>query len=327
MQRLNWSRRLAIFTGVLALLATAVSRSSAQDFPTRPIHIVVGFPAGIGMELNTRVLAQILSKQLGEPVIVDNRPGAAGMLAAQAVMHAPKDGYTLLMINNQHYNNELMYSSVTYRKDDFIPVAGGGIVSMVMMTSKALPANTVQDFVNLAKASPEGLTYGYWGAGGSPEILAKQLEVSSGIKLLGIGYKEAANAMPDLIAGRIALFFTSVTQGLPLYKSGLANFLAVGTPQRLPNLAEVPTFAEAGLKQMPNPWWGYAVAAGTPPEVVEKLRVAITRAAGDPDYRTKLAETGSVPLATESRAEFDRFVDLEFQHWASVIRPLNLHLN
>ncbi len=249
------------------------------------------------------------------------------MLAAQAVMHSPKDGYTILAINNQHYNNELMYSTVTYKKSDFIPIAGGGIPTIAMMVSKTFPANTVQEFVKVAKTKPGEISYGYWGAGGSPEILAKKLETSNGISLVGIGYKEAANAMPDLIAGRISLFFSSVAQGLPLYKSGLVNFLAVGAPQRLPTLPDVPTFAEAGLTEMPDAWSGYAAPAGTPPEVVEKLWLAITKVTATPEYRSKLAETGTVPLVTESRAAFDAFIDQEYQRWASVIRPMNLHLN
>jgi tripartite-type tricarboxylate transporter receptor subunit TctC len=310
----------------IALCATA-GAARADEFPSRPIHIVIGFPPGIGIDLNARILAQLLSTDLGQSVIVENRPGAAGMIAAQLVLHAPRDGYTLLAINNQHYNNELMYSSVSYKKDDFIPVAGGSIVSMVLMTSKALPAASLSDVIRIAKDKPGEVSYGYWGAGGSPQILAKKLEASSGISLLGIGYKEAANAMPDLIAGRISLFFTSVTQGLPLYKSSVVNFLAVGSPKRLPGLPDVPTFAESGLAEMPDAWSGYAVPAGTPPAVVDKLTAAITNATSTPEYRERLAETGTVPLVMESRAAFSAFVDDEFERWASVIRPLNLHLN
>ena len=313
--------------GVASLLIGMAGHGRADEFPSRPIHIIVGFPPGVGIDLNARILAQMLSKDLGQSVVVDNRPGGAGMLAAQAVMHAPKDGYTLLAINNQHYNNELMYSTVSYKKEDFVPVAGGAIVSMVMMTSKALPIADLPSFIALAKSKPGALSYGYWGAGGSPQILAKKLEDASGISLLGIGYKEAANAMPDLIAGRLSLFFSSVTQGMPLYKSGLVNFVAVGTPQRIPALPEVPTFAEAGLPGMPDAWSGYAVAAGTPPDVVEKLRLAIIKETATDEYRARLAETGTVPLVIPSRAAFETFIDDEFQRWASIIRPLNLHLN
>ncbi len=137
----------------------------------------------------------------------------------------------------------------------------------------------------------------------------------------------ARETIPALLGGQVDLIGSSTTAGAAYIHSGEMRALGISGEQRAPNLPEVPTFAETGLEQMPNPWWGYAVPVGTPPDVIEKLRVAISEAAKDPSYRAKLAETGSVSLTTASRADFEKFVDQEFQRWASVIRPLNLHLN
>ncbi len=319
------ARRLA----GLVLLAGAMlaGTAGALDYPVRPIRIVVGFGQGVGMEVSTRLLADLLSKEIGQPVIVENKPGAATMIAASAVVGAPKDGYTLLMLNNQTVNNVLLYRNVTYKNSDFIPIAGGGIVSMVMAVSKTIPVTTGREFVAFAKANPDKVFFAYWGAGGSPHLLAARLAESNGLKMQGVGYKDPAQATADLVSGRVQLFFTSATHGLSLMNAGQANIVAVGTPRRMPNLPEVPTFVESGIEGMPNPWWGYAVPSGTPFEVVEKLERAIKSAVASPRYQAMLASTGSVPLAVDSPAKFQEFIARDQERWDAAIRPLNLKLD
>lgn len=319
--------RLVASIALLVTAATVPGLGQAQEFPTRPIRIVVGFGPGVGMEVSTRLLADLLAKEIGQPVIVENKPGAATMIAAAAVASAAKDGYTLLMLNNQTVNNSLMYRSVPYKNSDFIPVAAGGLVSMVMAVSKTVPVSTGREFVAYAKANPGKIFYGYWGAGGSPHLLAARMEATSGVKMQGVGYKDPGQATADLVSGRIQLFFTSATHGLGLMQAGQANIVAVGTPARLPNLPDVPTFVESGIEGMPNPWWGYAVPAGTPADVIQKLDRAIKAAVASPRYQAMLANTGGIPLAADSPAKFQEFIERDQERWAAAIRPLKLELN
>ena len=310
-----------------AIMASAASLSFAQEFPSRPIRIIVPFGPGVGMEITTRTLAEVISKEQGIPVIVESKPGAATMLATNYVAQSPKDGYTLMTINNQQYNNPLMYRNVTYKNSDFIPISAGGLVSMVMAVSKAVPAKTANEFIAYAKGNPDNVFYGYWGAGGSPHLMAAMLERAAGIQMRGVPYKDSGVATSDLASGRIQLFFTSVTHALPLHQSGLLKVIAVGTPQRLPALAEVPTFAESGIDGVPNPWWGYAAPAGTPKEVVQSLERILNKGIASPRYQALLAQTGSSPLSMKSPDEFQTFIDRQTDLWASVIRPLKLQLD
>ena len=319
------TRCLAAILACTALCVT--STLYAQEFPHKPLKIVSGFGAGVGIEVSTRILADLVAKEFGQPVLVENRPGAATMIAANQVAQAPKDGYTLLLLNIQQYNNHLMYRTVTYQPNDFIPFAGGGILSMVMATTKSLPARSAREFVEYAKANPGKVNYGYWGAGGSPHLLAARMEGVSGLKMQGVGYKDPGQASADLASGRIHLFFTSMTHGLSLMQAGQANLIAVGTPRRMPKLPEVPTFIESGVEGMPSPWWGYAVPAGTPPEVVTKLERAFRNAMATPRYQQMLVDSGSVPLTADSPAKLSEFIERESERWAAAIRPLNLQLD
>ena len=320
------SRRAAVHL-LAAVMASAATCSLAQDFPNRPIRIVVGFGPGIGMDVTTRMLADVISKDQGIPVLVENKPGAATMLATNYVAQSAKDGYTLLTINNQQYNNPLIYRNVSYKNSDFIPITPGGLVSMVMAVSQSVPAKTAREFIDYAKANPDNVFYGYWGAGGSPHLMAAMLEKSAGIKMRGVPYKDSGQATSDLAAGRIHLFFTSVTHGLPLHQSGNVRIIAVGTPQRLPALADVPTFSESGIEGVPNPWWGYAAPAGTPKEVVQALERILGKGTASPRYQALLAQTGSFPLSMKSPDEFETFIGRQTDLWGSVIRPLKLQLD
>ena len=324
--KMSMSRRLAI--RMLATFAVAApALSPAQEFPSRPIRIVVGFGPGIGLDVTTRMLAEVITKDQGIPVVVENKPGAATMLATNYVAQSPKDGYTLLAINNQQYNNPLMYRNVAYKNSDFIPIAAGGLVSMVMAVSKSIPVKNAREFIDYAKANPNNVFYGYWGAGGSPHLMAAMLEKAAGLKMQGVAYKDSGQATADLAAGRIQLFFTSVTHALPLHQSGHVKIVAVGTPVRLPVLADVPTFSESGIDGVPNPWWGYAAPAGTPKDVVQTLERIFAKGTASPRYQALLAQTGSFPLQTKSAEELQAFIDQQTDLWGSVIRPLKIQLD
>lgn len=300
------------------------TRALAQEFPNRPVKIVVGFGPGVGSEVATRVLADLLVKELGQSVVVENKPGASSMIGVNYVAQAPKDGYTVLMLNIQQYNNHLMYKNVTYKPSDFIPFAGGGILSLVMMTNKNVPSGSVREFVEYAKANPGKLNFGYWGAGGSPHIMGIRMQAVTGIKMEAVGYKDVAQATTDLLSGRIHMFFTSAPHGLSLAQSGQANLVAIGTPRRLPTLPNVPTFEESGVQGLPTVWWGYAVPAGTPADAVAKLERAFKAAMATPRYQQLLVDAASAPLTFESPQKMGEFIERESDRWAAAILPLNL---
>lgn len=320
-------RRKAAIALAAALAAPALVFAQATDYPAKPIKIIVGFGPGIGMEVSTRLLGELLAKEVSQQVLIENRPGASTMIAAQLAAAAPKDGYTLLMLNNQTANNHLLYKKVPYKNSDFIPVAGGGIVMMVMAVSKTLPVKTGAEFITYAKANRGKVFYGYWGAGGSPHLLAARLNSTAGLDLDGVGYKDAGQATADLLAGRIQLFFTSATHGFSLQDAGSASIVAVGAPTRMAKMPDVPTFTESGIEGMPNPWWGYGVPAGTPPDVVAKLERAIKAAVASPRYQAVLASTGSANLTFDNPAQFQEYMDRDQEKWAAAIRPLKLSLD
>lgn len=316
----------AAFIGLTMATTMAVAHSEAAEFPNRPIRIVIGFGAGVGLDVNTRFMAEMLEKDLGQSVTIENKPGASGMIAANTVRSAPKDGYTLLVINNQHYTNKIIYKNISYSDDDFIPISGGGFSTMTLATSKELPVNSVKELIEFGKQKPNNLRYAYWGTGGSPQILAKKMEEISKMQMLGVAYKDSGPANADLVAGRVSLFFTSLAQALPLYDGKQVNLLAISAPQRLPNLPDVPTFTESGLIGMPNPWWGYAAPAGTPRDVVEKLHRAILKVVSSAEFREKLARSGSTPMPTETPEKLVEFVKQDFMRWEPIIRGLDIRI-
>ena len=298
----------------------------AQEFPSRPIKIVVGFGPGAAIEVSTRLIADLASKELGQPVLVENKPGAATMIAAKQVAQAPKDGYTLLLLNIQQYNNPLLFRNVSYKPSDFTPIIAGGLVSLAMATAKSLPVKNVREFIALVKANPGKLNYGYAGAGGSPQLMATRLEQVNGIQMQGVAYKDLSQITTDLVSERIHLLFTSAAHGLSMLQAGHANILAVSSPKRLPMLPDVATFSESGIEGMPAPWWGYAAPAGTPPAVIARLERAFRAAMATPRYQEMLVTTGSSPLDFESPAKFAEFIERETERWAVGIRALNLPL-
>ena len=317
------SRRTALSVLPLVLAPTVLH---AQEFPSRPIRVVVGFGPGSALEVSTRVLADLASKELGQPVVVENRPGAATMIAANQVAQAPKDGYTLLLLNIQQYNNALLFRSVSYKPSDFTPIIAGGLVSLAMATTKSLPVKNAREFIAFAKANPGKLNYGHLGPGGSPQLLATRLERVNGLQFQGVAYKDQSQSTTDLASGLIHFMFTSVNHARAMLQAGHANIIAVSSPKRLSMLPDVATLSESGMEGMPAPWWGYAAPAGTPPAVIARLERAFRAAMAMPRYQEMLATTGSLPLDFESQTKFAEYIERETERWAAAIRPLNLPL-
>ena len=198
---------------------------------------------------------------------------------------------------------------------------------MVIAAAKSFQPNTVQELIAYAKRRPGEVSFGFYGVGGTNYLLPKKFEADNGIKLLEVPYRDASQMQVDLAVGRISLFFPSLTAILPAVNGGKVKMLAVSSKERLPNFADVPTFSEGGIDQMPSPWWGYGVRAGTPPEIIAKLHSIIHSASTAPEYAAMLRSTGSEPVITATPAAFQEFIGRQDERWGAIIKALNLKVD
>lgn len=309
--------------------ALAVSGAAAQDsasgFPNRAIKIIVCVPAGGGVDTVTRVVADAMQKQLGQPVVVENRGGAAGNIGADAVFRSPADGYTLLAAQPAPLTiNPLLYKDTTFDPSKFEPVAIMTSIANVLLVRPDFPAKTAQEFIAYAKANPGKVTYASQGIGTTSHLTAALLESRIGIKLVHVPYKGTAPALNDLIAGHVDMIFMEVASAIKLHQGNKARILAAATDKRIPNLPDIPTMAEAGVKDFESGTWN-AIAAppGTPPAVVAKLNAAINDAlksehAQEFFKKLELQPTGGTP------AQAKHHIEQETKVWSDVIRQANV---
>ncbi len=328
---MNKSRRQTI-AGAAALMVTGLSglaraQSAAAGYPNAPVKIVVGFSAGGPTDLAARLIAAKLQTALGQTFIVDNRPGAGSNLASEVVAKAAPDGYTLLMaaaplaINNHLYKN-LKFDALR----SFEPI------SQVMSAPCILAVRpdsykSMSELVAAAKREPGKLSFSSSGAGGSQHLAGELLQQKAGIELLHIPYKGAAPALSDLLGGQVAMGFMTSLSSVPYFKSGKLRALAVAAPQRLPQLPDVPTMAEAGFPGVEiNSWSGLLAPAKTPPEIVAKLQREVAKALAAPDVKDKLTSQGAVVVGG-SAAEFAKYLARESAEYGRLIRSIKLSLD
>jgi tripartite-type tricarboxylate transporter receptor subunit TctC len=309
------SRRLFLCAALLALCAGSVA---AQDaYPNRVIKFVVPFPAGSFTDVVARALGERMGKQLGQPIIVDNRVGVNGVLGTQAVIHSPPDGYTILIASNSHAANASLYNKVPYDPvADFAPLARAVRIPFVLMVRPGLEVNSVSDIVAMAKKKPGELTYG---AGNTSSRAAPELlKMTAGIDLRHINYRGMPQAITDLMSGQIDIVITDTSFILGQGPGGKLRAIAVTTSERLAQLPNIPTFAESGVPNFELVGWVGAFApAGTPAPIVKKLTDALVAAANDPSMKELLEKLGtySSPSTPE---EFGRFVADETKKWARI---------
>lgn len=328
---MNKSRRQTI-AGAAALMVTGLSglaraQSAAAGYPNAPVKIVVGFSAGGPTDLAARLIAAKLQTVFGQTFIVDNRPGAGSNLASEVVAKAAPDGYTLLMaaaplaINNHLYKN-LKFDALR----SFEPI------SQVMSAPCILAVRpdsykSMSELVAAAKREPGKLSFSSSGAGGSQHLAGELLQQKAGIELLHIPYKGASPALSDLLGGQVSMGFMTSLSSVPYFKSGKLRALAVAAPQRLPQLPDVPTMAEAGFPGVEiNSWSGLLAPAKTPPEIVAKLQREVAKALASPDVKDKLTSQGAVVVGG-SAAEFAKYLARESAEYGKLIRSINLSLD
>ncbi|WP_426955876.1 Bug family tripartite tricarboxylate transporter substrate binding protein [Muricoccus radiodurans] len=301
----------------------AASPARAQDFPTRPIRLVVSFPPGGSGDAVGRIAATGLSQQLGQAVVVDNRAGAGGNVAGEFVAKAPADGYTLLVAGQALLAiNKALYPNLT-----FDPAADFAFVGMIASYRNVLiasrdgaPANTVQELVALGRRNPGGITYGSNGVGSLSHLVAQVMGSSAGVQFLHVPYRGAAPMMTDLVSGRLGFSFTGAPSALPLLSDPRLRALAVTGVGRLPQLPDVPTMVELGFPELDAPvWFGVVAPAATPAPVLARLREAFAAASATPAWRAAL-ETQSAEVPNLSPEDAPHFLARERETWARAVR-------
>lgn len=306
-------------TLVMAAVLMAAGVASAQSWPTKTVSIVVPFPAGGTTDVLARAVGVELAKSLGQPVVVDNKPGAGATLGADFVGKAKPDGYTLLMGAVHHTIATSVYKKLGYDfQKSFAPITTVALVPNVLVLNPGVPAQSVKELLALAKAAPGKFTYGSNGNGTGQHLIGAQFEDMGGVALLHVPYKGSGPLTTDLLGGQINMSFDTVTPVLPHIKAGKLRALAVTTSKRSAALPDVPTLDEAGLKGFNmGTWFGVLAPAGTPAEVVTRLNTDIVKIIQSQDFRKKMDEIGAVPIgdtptqmASQIKDDTERFAKL-----------------
>ena len=322
-------RRLLRAGAALALsaLAIAAGPASAQQYPDKPIKLIVPFPPGGATDVIGRVMAQRLSTALGQSVVVDNRAGASGNIGAEAVAKATPDGYTLLLgaVTSHSINQTLEKASIRYNfEKDLIPVAIVGSVPLVFVVHPSVPAKTLKELIAYAKSKPGELNFASSGAGAPQRLAAEMFKRSAGVDMVHIPYKGSGPAMTDLIGGQVLTMVETVPAALQHIKAGKLRALAVTTPQRISMLPDVPTAGEAGMPGFEvSSLFGILAPVGTPRPIVVRLNAEITKLLAMPEVREQLLAQGAYAVITTPEQATAR-VHQEVEMWAKVIKEANV---
>lgn len=312
------------FVAALAVLActATVPTVGAQTFPSKQIRLVVPYPPGGSADILARTLGQQVSTSTGQPVVIDNRPGAGTAIGARDVAAAPADGYTIMLGTvSSHAMNPVITPGVGYDPiRDFTPVTPVASIPFVLVVHPSVPARSIREFLDLAKAQPGKLTFASAGTGTSNHLAGELLKSMADIDMLHVPYKGSAPALTDLLGGRVTAMFDLLLTAMKHVNAGSVRPLAVTSTSRSPLLPAVPTFIEAGLPQYEvSAWFGIFAPAKAPAEAVERLNTEFRRAVRAPDVALRLEGLGATPLDS-SAEEFTRFVRAEYDKWSRVIK-------
>jgi tripartite-type tricarboxylate transporter receptor subunit TctC len=314
---------LHLVAGAAALPAvTATAR--AQAYPTRPLTFVVFVPAGGTPDIIARLVGQALSEQLGQSVIIDNRPGVGGNLALQAVARAPADGYTLLQVATPHCVNVTLYQKVNVTVTrDIVPIASTNRDSFVLMVNPSFPIKTVSEFIGYAKSNPGKINLASTGTGNLTHLCGELLRMMTTIDVVHVPYRGTPAAQSALMAGDVQAMFDAVGSSVPIIQAGAVRAIGVSATAPLGVLPEVRPIADAVPGYTVTGWLGFGAPKGTPPELIERLNREINTALANPSVKTRMAELGS-GIFTSSPAEFGRLIADDTEKWASVVTHAGL---
>jgi tripartite-type tricarboxylate transporter receptor subunit TctC len=309
----------------MAVAALAAGAVFAQAFPTKPIRIVVGFPPGGGIDIVARLLAPKLTDSLGQQVLVDNRAGANGIIAAELVAKAPPDGHTIFIGTTGNLSvNPVLYTNLPFSIErSFVPLTQTSSVPFLLCVHPSLPVTTLAQFIALAKANPAKINYYSSGNGGLPHLAAEWLNLRAGVKTVHVPYKGSSPGMADLIGGHVQFGFDTAAIGLAHVKSGRLRALATTGPTRLSFLPDVPVAADTLPGFEVVNWYGMVLPAGTSREVIRRLHGEVVKAMNVPDIREKLVAQGTDPVGSTPE-DFGEFMKSETAKWAKVIKAANI---
>jgi tripartite-type tricarboxylate transporter receptor subunit TctC len=314
---------LHLAAGAAALPVTSrIAR--AQAYPSRPVRIVLGFPPGGAYDTIARPMGQWLSERLGQPFIIENRPGAGSNLATEAVARAPADGHTLLMIGPTQVMNISLYERLTFDfLRDISPVGGVTLTSLVMVVNPSVPAKTAAEFIAYAKANPSKINMASSGNGTINHIAGELLKMMTGINMVHVPYRGGAPAMTDLIGGQVQMLLATMASSIEYVRAGKVRALAVTTTKRSEALPDVPPLAETVPGFETNDWYGIGATKGTPADIIDKLNKEIGSALVEPKMKDRLAVIGGVPMPT-TPAEFGKLMTNDAEKWSKVIRTAGI---
>ena len=320
-------RVASLLLALLCALAWPQPRASAADkFPSRPVHWVVGFAAGGPNDTTARVFGEWLANYLGQPFVIEDRAGSGGMIAANYVVHAAPDGYTLMFVAPNNAIGTTLYKHLPFDfLKDAVPVAGLMRLTNVMVVPRSLPVKTVAQFIAYAEEHPGELSFASSGNGTSVHMSGELFKAMTGIDMVHVPYRGSALVYPDLLSGKVHVLFDNLPGALGFIQQDKLRALAVTTAQRSASLPDVPTVAETVPGYEASVWYGIAAPKGTPPEVIEILNKAVNAALADPKMRERITQLGGTPMPM-SPAEFGKLLADETEKWGKVVKFADLSI-
>ncbi len=322
------SRRLrAALAGIPLLLAAALCTSPlhAQDYPTRPIRMIVPYPPAGGTDIVARIISEPLGAALGQPIIIENRGGAAGNLGTDVAAKSAPDGYTILFTLSSHTINPKLYDKLPFDVEkDFIPISLAAYIPQILVANPSVPANNVKELIALAKAEPGKLNFASVGTGSPGHIAGELFKLKTGTSMVHVPYKGGGPAVTDTLGGQVQLLFVSMPAALQYVKAGKLKAIAVTSDKRSAAAPDIPTIAESGVPDcVVNSWYGALVPAKTPPAIVAKLQAAFAKVLQMPQVKERLFAQGA-EAAYSTSAEFERLIHDELKQWEFVIREAKI---
>ena len=313
-----------VLNSALALASLSTSAQAQATYPDKPIRLVVPYTPGGGADTNSRMLAQPMSTILGQPIVIENRPGASGVVGAMAVLQAPTDGYTVFYDTFPYAVNAVMRDLPFDPVKDMIPVSQAINMPLILVIPASSPFKTLKDLVDFAKANPNKLDYGSYGAGGAAHLAAELLQRDASIKWTHVPYKGGAQAIADVLAGRLAGYFSNPITALQHLKSGKLRALATTGATRMEALPDVATFEELGYPGFRVVEWnGFFVAKGTPTNVIDRLAKTVNQATKDPAVKARMESMGIEPVGNTPE-QFTTFLQGEIKQWRALVQSNNI---
>jgi tripartite-type tricarboxylate transporter receptor subunit TctC len=320
-------RRNFLHLAASAAALPAVSHIAwAQEYPTKPVRIIVGFAPGGGADIAARLIGQWLSERLGQSFVIENRPGAGSNIATEAVVRAPSDGYTLLLVSAPAAINATLYEKLSFNFiRDIAPVASISHVPHVMVVHPSFPAKTVPEFIAYAKANAGKINMASAGNGSTPHVAGELFKMMAGVNLIHVPYRSAGPALTDLLGGQVQVMFDNMASSIEHIRAGKLRPLAVTTTMRSETLPDVPTVSEFVPGYEVSNWFGVGAPKATPAEIIDKLNKEINASLAVPKNKARLANLGGDALAL-SPADFSKLIADETEKWGNLIRTLNIKL-